>query len=254
MEARMPSHSSGSEFVQRGGAEKVAAVDQLSVNDLARCCAEETNKFLRQSASNDRYCLELFRRAIVRRDDDAWACLYQQYAPLVLTWVNQHQTAAALLGQDGGSPLVNAVFAKFSQALTPVKMDNFDTLAAILKYLKMCVHSVIADEVRARQARQYEETLDAIEQEPASDDPAEDVISGMSIQSLWQVIQEELNGEDERLLIYLAYVQGMKPAEICAHHRRYFPTVEDVYRIKRNVLERLRRNRRLQAIFKNRHW
>ena len=250
----MPSHSSGSEFVQGGRVEKVLAVDQLSVNELARSCAEETTKFLRQSVSNDRYCLELFRRAIVKRDEDAWACLYQQYAPLVLTWVNQHQSATLLLGQDGGSPLVNAVFAKFSQALTPVKMDNFDALAAILKYLKMCVHSVIADEVRARQARQYEETLDAIEQEPASDDPAEDVISNMSMQSLWQVIQEELNGEDERLLIYLAYVQGMKPAEICERHRRYFSTVEDVYRIKRNVLERLRRNRRLQMLFKHRHW
>ncbi len=156
---------------RRGRNGKVPAVDRLSVNDLARCCAEETNKFLRNSASNDRYCLELFRRAIVKRDEDAWACLYQQYAPLVLTWVNQHQSATSLLGQDGGSPLVNAAFAKFAQALTPAKMGNFDSLAAILKYLKMCVHSVIADEVRARQARLYEETLDAIEQEPSSEDP-----------------------------------------------------------------------------------
>src|SRR5258708_6683331 len=72
----------------------------LSINELARRCSEETNKFLRQSVSNDRYCLELFRRAIVKRDDDAWACIYQQYAPLVLTWVTQHQSAAPMLGQD----------------------------------------------------------------------------------------------------------------------------------------------------------
>lgn len=248
----MPSHSSGPEFVSSGREE--GFVDGLSVSELARCCAEETGKFLRQSVSNDRYCLELFRRAIVRHDEDAWACLYQQYAPLVLTWVNQHQSATLLLGQDSSSALVNAAFAKFAQALTPAKMGNFETLAAILKYLKMCVHSVIADEVRARQARQYEETLEAIEQEPAADDPAEHVIAGLSVQSLWQVIQEELNSEDERLLLYLAYVQGMKPAEICAHQRQLFPTVEDVYRIKRNVLERLRRNRRLQAIFHQRHW
>lgn len=248
----MPSHSSGSEFVQPGREEKTLAIDQLAVNELARCCTEETNKFLRQNTSDDRYCLELFRRAIVSRDEDAWACLYQQYAPLVLTWINQHQSAALLLGQDGGSPLVNAVFAKFAQALTPAKMGNFSTLAGILKYLKMCVHSVIADEVRARQARQYEETLDSLEQEPAGEDPAEEVISALSIQHLWQIIQEELNGEDERLLLYLAYVQGMKPAEICAQHRRYFPTVGDVYRIKRNVLERLRRNRRLQILFQTR--
>jgi hypothetical protein len=247
----MPSHSSESEFVQSGRVDGFPAVDLLTVNDLARCCSEETNKFLRQSASNDRYCLELFRRAIVRRDEDAWACIYQQYAPLVLTWVNQHQSATTLFGPDGSAPLVNASFAKFAQALTPVKMGNFEALAAILKYLKMCVHSVIADEIRTRQSRQYEETLESIEQEPATDDPAEDVVSGLSAQGLWQVIQEELHNEDERLLIYLAYVQGMKPGEICAHHRQYFPAVEDVYRIKRNVLERLRRNRRLQALFKS---
>jgi hypothetical protein len=225
--------------------------EQLSITELARCCSEETTKFLKQNISNDRYCLELFRRAITKRDDDAWICIYQQYSPLVLTWVNQHQSATPLLGQDGSAPLVNAAFAKFSQALTPAKMDNFDSLAAVLKYLKMCVHSVVADEVRARQARQYEEALELMEHEPATDDPADSVISNLSAQGLWQVIQEELNGEDERVLIYLAYIHGMKPSEISSQNRRLFPTVDDVYRIKRNVLERLRRNRRLQTMFKH---
>jgi RNA polymerase sigma factor (sigma-70 family) len=226
-------------------------IQLLHINDLARCCSEETHKFLRQNASNDRYCMEIFRRAIVLRDNDAWACIYQQYAPLVLTWITQRQSAAPILSQDGSGPLVNAVFAKFAQALAPAKMDNFDTLAAILKYLKMCVHSVVADEVRIRQSRQYEETLELIEQEPASDDPADDVVSTISAQGLWQVIKEELNGEDERMLIYLAYIQGLKPSEISSQHKRLFPTVDDVYRIKRNVLERLRRNRRLQTMFKH---
>jgi len=225
--------------------------EQLSITELARCCSEETTKFLKQNISNDRYCLELFRRAITKRDDDAWICIYQQYSPLVLTWVNQHQSATPLLGQDGSAPLVNAAFAKFSQALTPAKMDNFDSLAAVLKYLKMCVHSVVADEVRARQARQYEEALELMEHEPATDDPADSVISNLSAQGLWQVIQEELNGEDERVLIYLAYIHGMKPSEISSQNRRLFPTVDDVYRIKRNVLERLRRNRRLQSMFRH---
>src|SRR5574340_361659 len=162
MEYRKLSHLPGSEREPGGKSDSTPQMELLSINDLARCCSEETNKFLKQSVSNDRYCLELFRRAITRRDEDAWACIYQQYAPLVLTWVNQHQSATSLLGQDGCAPLVNAAFAKFSQALTPVKMGNFDSLAAVLKYLKMCVHSVVADEVRARQARQYEETLELI--------------------------------------------------------------------------------------------
>jgi len=219
------------------------------LQELAQSCSEETNKFLKQSPSNDRYCLELFRRAIIKRDEGAWSYIYQQYAPLVLTWVTQHQSAASLLGQDGSGPLVNAAFAKFAQALTPVKISNFETLAAILKYLKMCVHSVVADEVRARQARQYEETLESIEHEPASDDPAEEVVASLSARDIWQLIQEEVHSEDERVLIYLAYVLGMKPGEISSQQPHYFPSVDDVYRIKRNVLERLRRNRRLQALF-----
>lgn len=234
----------------RGQGDSASPIELLSIAELARSCSEETTKFLRQGTSNDRYCLELFRRAIINRNDDAWNSIYQQYAPLVLTWITQHQSAALLLGQDGSAPLVNAAFAKFSQALTPVKIGNFDTLAAILKYLKMCVHSVVADEVRARQSRQYEETLEAIEHEPAGEDPAENVVSTLSAQHIWEVIQEELHGEDERILVYLVYVQGMKPAEISASHRRYFPGVDDVYRVKRNVLERLRRNRRLRTLFR----
>ncbi len=251
MESRNLSRPLNAHTGLRGQGDDLSRPERLSINELARCCTEETNKFLKQDASNDRFCLELFRRAIVKRDDDAWACVYQQYAPLVLTWVTQRQSAAVLLGQDGSAPLVNAAFAKFSQALTPVKMDNFDTLAAILKYLKMCVHSVVADEVRSRQARQYEETLESIEQEPATDDPADDVVSNLSAQDLWQIIQEELNGEDERVLVYLAYVQGMKPGEITSLYPRFFPSVDDVYRIKRNVLERLRRNKRLQLLFRS---
>jgi DNA-directed RNA polymerase specialized sigma24 family protein len=146
---------------------------------------------------------------------------------------------------------VNAAFAKFYQALTPVKMGNFVSLAAILKYLKMCVHSVVADEVRSRQTRLLEDTLEMITQEPASDDPAEDVVSNIAAQSLWQVIEEELHGQDERIVIYQAYVQGMKPSEISSQYRHHFPTVEDVYRVKRNVLERLRRSRRLQMLIRH---
>ncbi len=251
MESQDLSQPTASRSGMRRQSDSAPQPEQLTINELARCCSEETNKFLKQSVSNDRFCLELFRRAIVTRNDAAWSSIYQQYAPLVLTWVTQHQGATPLLGQDGSAPLVNAAFAKFSQALTPDKMRNFDSLAAILKYLKMCVHSVVSDEVRSRQARLYEETLDSIEHEPASDDPADDVVSHISAQDLWQVIQEELNGEDERILLYLAYVQGMKPGEISSQHRKLFPTVDDVYRIKRNVLERLRRNRRLQALFRH---
>lgn len=224
-------------------------LEAFSVPELASRCAEETSKFLQQRVFDEHFCMELFRRAIIQHDDASWAAIYQQYASLVLTWVTQHQNVGLLLNQEGGASLVNAAFAKFSQALTPEKMRKFDSLAALLKYLKLCVHSVVADELRARQTYQREETLETIEHEPASADPADDIVASLSVHDLWQLIQEELNGDDERTLMYLAYVQGMKPGEICLHHRQFFSSVDDVYRIKRNILERLRRSKRLQALF-----
>jgi DNA-directed RNA polymerase specialized sigma24 family protein len=221
---------------------------RCSVRELADQLVTETKKFMARQPSDDRIGLALFTLAI-QGNQEAWSYLYEQYAPLVLTWVTQHQSATPLLGQEGSAPLVNAAFAKFAQALTPEKMGNFDTLAAILKYLKMCVHSVVADEVRSRMAQQLEDPLDVITQEPASDDPAEHVVSHIAAQDLWQIIEEELHGEEERIVVYQAYVQGMRPGEICMMHRHYFPIVDDVYRVKRNVLERLRRNQRLRQEF-----
>src|SRR5260370_9236800 len=125
MEPRNPAHVPGSHFNVGVQADRVPQIESLSINDLARCCSQETSKFLKQSASNDRYCLELFRRAITRRSEGAWACIYQQYAPLGLTWANQHQSPTSLLGQDGTSPLVNLAFARFPHPRTPPKMANF---------------------------------------------------------------------------------------------------------------------------------
>jgi hypothetical protein len=121
------------------GAGEPRDLSQLSTRQLAARLVEETSLFLKARPSDGRYGLELFRRAIALRDEAAWEYLYGQYHPLVLTWVNQHQSVAQVLAQEGGAAsLVNAAFAKFSQALTPAKMVNFDSLAALLKYLKMC--------------------------------------------------------------------------------------------------------------------
>jgi len=199
--------------------EQHARLQQLigcSVSELARLLQEETKNFLLHRPSDDLPGLALFFIAITgrasnqERSDNAWACIYQQYAPLVLTWVTQHQSAAPILGQDGSAPLINAAFAKFSQALSPANIENFDSLAAILKYLKMCVHSVIADELRSRRSRQNEESLELGEYtEPVITDPADEVVSNAVALDLWQAILQELKGENEQVLIYLSFMQKM---------------------------------------------
>jgi hypothetical protein len=161
----------------------------------------------------------------------------------MLTWASQHQSAALLLNQGESASLLNAALAKFARAVTPAKLAHFDGLPGLLRYLKMCVHSVIADELRSRRSRQNEEPLELCDTEPVIIDPAGDVVSNAAALGLWQAILQELKRENEQVLIYLSFMQEMEPMEICQKYRKLFPTVDDVYRIKRNVVERLRRGR-----------
>src|SRR5690348_10133353 len=56
---------------------------QLSLAVLAQHCAIESTHFYRGRSHDTRFAFELFRRAIVDRDDLAWEHLYMHYSPLV---------------------------------------------------------------------------------------------------------------------------------------------------------------------------
>ncbi len=51
------------------------------------------------------------------------------------------------------------------------------------------------------------------------------------------------------MLIYLKYELGLKSAEIQARRPDLFPSVGDVYRLERNILDRLRRSEALERWF-----
>ena len=47
---------------------------------------------------------------------------------------------------------------------------------------------------------------------------------------------------DERLVLHSLCVTDLPPRELLKEYPEVFPSVEDVYRVKRNVVERLRRS------------
>src|ERR1700687_1812393 len=122
----------------------------VSLVELGRRCREETLRFLRGEPRDDAFCFEVFERAVVRGEDDAWATIVAQYRGIVLAYVGQHSAAAMIREPD--DYWVNRAFQRFWSAVGPERFDQFPDLAALLKYLKLCVHSVLMDEMRARRA------------------------------------------------------------------------------------------------------
>jgi DNA-directed RNA polymerase specialized sigma24 family protein len=222
----------------------------MSVPDLTSRCRDETARFRRGEPSDERYCFELIRRAVCNRDDAAWQVVLAQYRGMVLAWVRQHTSAAALGEED--DYWVTSAFERFWAAVGPTRFGAFPGLAAVLRYLKMCTHSVLIDETRARRHTEVT-SLEEAEQEADGQADLETLALGtLAGRELWSTILRVLTEEVDRRVLYLSFASGLKPGEIHERHPDLFATVADVYRIKRNALDRLRRSAEIRGFLDDR--
>src|SRR5215210_3760781 len=216
---------------------------RMSLAEVARMCREETAKFLHRLPSRDEFCYELLRRAIGERDQAAWDAVFAQYRGVVLAWVRQHPAGSAVREDD--EYWVNRTFERFWSAVGPERFALFPNLATVLRYLKMCAHSVLLDAVRALGPQP---PVPLTEQAVATGAAggvvdAEAVAAGeVAVQELWRAIDGELHDEAERTVAHLCLVLDLKPREVYERHPDRFADVADIYRVKRNLLERLRRS------------
>jgi DNA-directed RNA polymerase specialized sigma subunit len=58
----------------------------------------------------------------------------------------------------------------------------------------------------------------------------------------WESFINSLEDEREKIVLEFAYVFDMSAKEILAQNPQYFSEVREIYRIKENILRRLRRN------------
>lgn len=216
----------------------------LSLAAVVARCREETGKFLRREAYDERFCWELLRRAICDRLDEAWAAVFEQYRHLVLGWLRHHPARAGAGESD--ELWLNRVFERFWRSIGPEEFLAFPHLAALLRYLQTCVHGVLVDAARAQQTRLRAASNERAQPVLREDGPGS-IVARLSGEALWAVIEAEAHAGAELLVARCCFVQDLKPREIYERHPEVFASVADVHRIKRNLLERLRRNETIRA-------
>jgi DNA-directed RNA polymerase specialized sigma24 family protein len=220
----------------------------LTLAGIAHRCAQETDRFFQRLAHDPRYCFELFRRAIVGRDQRAWELVYRQYRPLVAGWVERH--AAFPSSGEETQYFLNRAFEKMWSALQPERFGQFPNLKSLLRYLQMCVNSAVYDHVRRAEVPQVDLEPQALAADaPANDPLAEQILDQVQQEELWSAISARLQDDKERLVVYGSFVLGLKPRELCAQYEGRFRDVREVYRVKENVLARLQRDAALQRMF-----
>ncbi len=207
--------------------------------DTLRCrAAEETLRYRRGQAHDDRFAFELFRRALCEGSEAAWAALLGLYNAQVTYWC-----ARARISDDDVEELASSAWAKFWRSFSAQKLEEAPQTGAVLRYLKLCANSVAIDAGRRRTAA---EVLgeDALLSEPVS--PIDGLIEQIGQQFLWRAIEGHLNTANERVFMRLAFHQGLRPAEVQAARPDLFPSVHEVYRVRHCVLNRLRRSQALR--------
>jgi len=221
-------------------------LQSMPVDDLAQKCAQETQSYFHKRSNDSSYCLELFRRAIIRRDNDAWGAIYIQYQPQVERWVYRH-TSFSLINQDAQDVTMQAL-ERFLKYFTAEKFSKTESLAAILNYLQTCVNGVILDCRRKMSQAQFDQREESEERKIPDKGPSvEDFIES---EELWELVKSKLKDKKEYTLVYATIILGLSSRQVLAEYPDVFHDISEIYRSSANVWARLARDPEIRKFLK----
>lgn len=219
----------------------------MDLGSLARRALAESRRFYRHEEYEPRFAYELFRRALVERDEAAWSTIFEQYSPLVEHWARR--TGAFTVSGETSDYFVSAAFTRFWRAIPAERFSSFPSLASLLNYLRRCATCVVIDSARSQSFADLlpEESVNWNDQRLGHAD--EEATERVSRDEFWRLIDGLLSSEAERVIVRGSYLLGMKPGDIFAEWGRLFNSVEEVYTLKRGLLMRLRKSAELRGMY-----
>lgn len=216
-------------------------VETMPIDQLERHCLEETIRYLAHWHHDDRFGYQLFRRAIVERDQAAWAAIERIYHGQLTRWARAHR----LFGQAGeeAEALANRALAYVWQRIDAAGFADFPTLSSLLAYLHRCISSMVVDQVRLRLREQRRaEAMGLAIADAATPTPQNQALDQARADEIWAMVDQLCRDDQERRLAYCHLVLEMRPAEILACHPDQFDHVGIIYTQLATLLKRLRRN------------
>jgi DNA-directed RNA polymerase specialized sigma24 family protein len=180
---------------------------------------------------------ELFRRAILARDEDAWIEISTRYRAMLIAWAGQSSVMGSI--DEGCEDVADRALARAWSALSPARFRNFPNLAALMGYLRTCVSATAIDMARARAVREraYQKLDPAV-----TATPEQVVIEEIERVDLWRAVLGAISCEQERIVLIESFQLNLPPRAILARHPELFSDVGEVYMAKRHLIGRLQRD------------
>jgi hypothetical protein len=209
---------------------------ELSLPVLAAQCLREIDTYRKGEPCTDTFGIELLRRAIRQSDQEAWTWVQHCFGGMVRVWLRRHPQREVACRLESEENYVAQAFERFWQATALNQQVEFNTLAAALQYLRASLHGAILDMLRAY-ARPREVPL------PGPGEPGEPLVEESSDDSeVWDILHMILSDPREQRVAYLLFHCGLKPREIVRFRSQEWGDVQEIYRLRRTIMERVLRN------------
>ncbi len=214
-------------------------IQSLPVNTLAEHCVVETQKFLdRKSGHDTRYCFEMFRRAFVENNQDAYTFISKHYSSLVSRWARERLPFAH--SEQVLEECVNWAFASMFRTLSrPGAFDQFPSLERVISYMRSCAFSAAETENRKRRHSNTVELADQLSS--GEESPEKALIRAETSEKVRQIVLPLLKDEREQIVYECYFALDMPPRVIFQMNPTLFQNVKEVHRVKQIMLERLSR-------------
>jgi hypothetical protein len=209
---------------------------EMSLSELAAQCLRELGNYRRGEPCTDAFGLELLRRATFQDNQEAWAWVQHCFGGLVRGWLGRHPQREVAYRLESEENYVAQTFERFWQATAYNQQVEFSTLAAALQYLRASLNGAILDMLRVY-VRPGEISL------PESGEPGEPLVEDSTDNSeVWESLRMILSNPREQRVAYLLFHCGLKPREIIRFCPQEWSDVQEIYRLRRAIMERVLRN------------
>lgn len=200
-------------------------------------CLNELKLFKQTGTGESVHCLKLFRIGIQDEDQHAFSLIFLNFHSQVEHWIFAHEKF--YITGESVEHFVSVTFSKFYHALQGSKFARMDTFAGVMKYLKLCVHSVITDYLRSLPPPtvNIEDVAIATESKPLD----------ATFDEIWQRILVLITDPIDQLIARKVFVEGYRPAEICEQFSDKFENPRQVS----VALQRIRRHLRTDNQLRN---
>jgi len=206
---------------------------EMSIPVLAAGCLRELDHYLRSEPCTDSYGVELFRRATMQDNQEARASVQHCFGGMVRGWFRCHPSRVTACRLESEEHYIAQAFERFWQVTASYQLVEFSRLSAALQYLRASLHGAILDTLRA-----YARPKGVSLPEPGVP-RVEDSTDSCEV---WNILKTILSNSLEQRLAYLLFHCGLKPREIVHFWPQEWSSVQEIYRLRCNIVERLLRN------------